>query len=176
MAPVLAKVKETLGDIIYGIDTDSLENTVIHLLKEQGKTLATAESCTGGMLSKRLTDIPGASKVYIGGAVAYSEQSKIKLLGIAPDLIQKKGAVSSEVALAMADGIRLKLGADIGIGITGIAGPDSDSSGQEPGTMYIALTTKDISLCDKPRLTYDRDRIRIAAASNALDMLRRLLS
>ena len=176
MAPILSQVRETLGDIIYGIDTDSLENTVICLLREMKLTLATAESCTGGLLSKRLTDIPGASNVYLGGVVAYSELSKIGLLGVEPDLIHKYSVVSREVALAMAEGVRVKLGADIGIGITGIAGPDSDSSGQEPGTVFIALTTKDTSICNQPKLFYDRERIRIGAASNALDMIRRLLS
>jgi len=176
MAPVLAQVCEVLGDIVYGVDTDSLENTVLGLLGEQKHTLAVAESCTGGLLSKRLTDIPGASKVYYGGVVAYSESSKTELLGVSTDLINEYGAVSSEVALAMADGVRLRLGADIGIGITGIAGPDSDSSGQEPGTVFIALSTKDKSLSKQPRLFHDRDRIRIGAASHALDMIRRLLT
>ena len=176
MAPIMAQVCETLGDLIYGIDTESLENTVISLLKEQGLTLATAESCTGGLLSKRLTDIPGASKVYLGGVVAYCEQSKSELLGVEHDMMREFGAVSREVALAMADGVRLKLGADIGVGVTGIAGPDSDSSGLEPGTVYVALTTKDVSLCREPRLFHDRERIRIGAANNALDMVRRLLT
>jgi len=173
MAPILAQVKETLGDIIYGINTDSLENTVVTLLKEKGLTLATAESCTGGLLSKRLTDIPGVSSVYLGGVTAYSEHAKAELLGIDPDLIQKFNAVSSEVALAMANGVRLKLGADIGIGITGIAGPGSDSSGQKPGTVFIALTSKEISICKQPALFHDRDRIRTGAANHALDMIRR---
>jgi len=175
MAPLLEKVKETLGDIIYGIDTDSLENTVVSLLKAQKLTLATAESCTGGLLSKRLTDIPGASKAYLGGIVAYSEQSKTELLGVDTELLKKHGVVSREVAIAMADGVRQRLNADIGIGITGIAGPDTDSSGKEPGTIFIALTTKEKSTCISPRLFYDRERIRIGAANNALDMIRRLL-
>ena len=175
MAPVLAQVQETLGDIIYGIDTNSLENTVVSLLMKHGQTLATAESCTGGLLSKRLTDIPGASKVYLGGVTAYSAHSKTGLLGVKPELIKDFNAVSREVALAMADGVRLKLGADIGIGITGIAGPGSDASGQKPGTVFIALTTKNTSLCTQPSLYFDRDRIRIGAVNNALDMIRRLL-
>jgi len=176
MEPVLAEVQERLGDIIYGIDTDSLENTVVSLLKERGKTLATAESCTGGLLSKRLTDIPGASKVYLGGVVAYSEHSKSRLLGVDADVLRKNGVVSREVALAMADGVRRELGADIGIGITGIAGPESNESGQEPGTVFIALVTQEVSLCKQPGLLRDRDRIRIGAASHALDMIRRLLT
>ena len=176
MAPILAQVQETLGDIIYGIDTDSLENTVIGLLGKRGLTLATAESCTGGLLSKRLTDIPGASKLFLGGVVAYSEQSKSELLGVDSELMREFGAVNKEVALAMADGVRQRLGADIGIGITGIAGPESDSSGLPPGTVFVALTTKDTSLCENPGLFRDRDRIRIGAASYALDMIRRLLT
>jgi len=175
MAPILEQVQEILGDIIYGIDTDSLENTVAGLLKKCGATLATAESCTGGLLSKRLTDIPGASAFYKGGIVAYSELSKQKLLDIKPEMIHDNNAVSREVALVMAENVRIKLNADIGIGITGIAGPDSDTSGQEPGTVFIALTTKDTSICNQPRLFYDRDRIRIGAVNHALDMIRRHL-
>ena len=176
MEPVLERVLEVLGDVVYGVDVDSLENSVIGLLGEQGVTLATAESCTGGLLSKRLTDIPGASKVFLGGVVAYSEQSKSELLGVDLELLREFGAVSREVALAMADGARLRFGADIGIGITGVAGPGSDSSGREPGFVFVALTTNETSLCMKPRLFHDRDRIRTGAASYALDMLRRLLA
>jgi nicotinamide-nucleotide amidase len=176
MAPVLCEVRETLGDIIYGIDTDSLENTVAGLLIERGLTLAAAESCTGGLLSKRLTDIPGASRFFMGGVVTYSTQTKTSLLGVDPELINKNGVVSREVALAMADGARLKLGADIGIGITGIAGPDSDGSGLEPGCVFIALTTKDAAYCRNLKLSFDRERVRVMSASHALDMVRRLLT
>jgi len=177
MLPVLAEVREVLGDIIYGIDTDSLENTVAMLLSEQEMTLATAESCTGGLLSKRLTDIPGISKTFLGGVTAYSNESKSKLLDVAPSLIIEKGAVSQEVALAMADGVRNSFGADIGVGITGVAGPANDSvrAGIEVGTVFIAVTTKDYSKCISPKLFFDRARIRIGATSHALDMIRRLL-
>lgn len=176
MEPVLCKVRETLGDIIYGIDTDTIENTVAGLLIEHGKTIATAESCTGGLVSKRLTDIPGISRVFLGGIVAYSEKSKTTFLGVDPAVINEKGAVSRETALAMADGARIKFGADIGIGITGIAGPDGDGSGIEPGTVFAALTTKDTSFCRSLKLFYDRERIRIMGASHALDMARRFLT
>ena len=176
MAPVLEQVRETLGDIIYGVDTDSLENTVVGLLAERGLTLAAAESCTGGLFSKRLTDIPGASKVFLGSVVAYGIESKTTLLGVPPELIYEKNTVSSAIALAMADGARSRLRADIGIGITGIAGPDSDSSGLEPGTVFVALTTGDASFCRSPNLFYDRYRVRIGAASHALDMIRRFLT
>jgi len=176
MAPVLQTVRDTLGDIVYGVDTDSLENTVRLLLEEHGMTFAAAESCTGGLLSKRMTDLPGASKVFLGGVVTYSKDAKSELLGISPELMQANGVVSREVALAMADGVRARLGSDIGIGITGIAGPDGDGSGLEVGTAFVALTTKDQSFCKQPRMFHDRDRIRMGGASHALDMLRRLLT
>ena len=176
MTPILEKVQETLGDIIYGIDTGSLENTVALLLAEYGKTIATAESCTGGLVSKRLTDIPGISAVYKGGFAVYSDSSKIALLDIDEDLLKEKGAISRDAALAMADSARKKLKADIGISVTGIAGPDTDESGAEVGTMFVALTTKDASYCRSLHLFLDRDRIRISAASHALDMVRRYLT
>jgi len=176
MAPVLAQVQETLGDFVYGIDTESLENTVIRLLSERGLKLAAAESCTGGLLSKRLTDVPGASRVFSGGVVAYSPESKIEQLGVCPDLIEDKNAVSCEVALAMADSVRIRFGADIGIGITGIAGPDSDDSGLKPGVVFVSLSTKDASYCRNPRLLFDRDRVRNSSVHHALDMVRRLLT
>ena len=176
MAPVLREVCETLGDIIYGIDTGSLESTVAGLLTERGATLAAAESCTGGLLSKRLTDIPGASRFFAGGVVAYSAQSKTALLGVTPELVTIKGAASREVAIAMADGARLKFGADMGVGITGIAGPESDCSGLVPGTVFVALVYKGESYCRSIRLLPDRERVRVMSASNALDMIRRRLT
>ena len=176
MQPVLEKVREILGDIIYGVDTDSMENTVAMLLTERCMTIAAAESCTGGLLSKRLTDIPGASKFFLGGAVAYSVQSKEAILGVDPGLINKKGAVSRDVALAMADGARERFGSDIGLGITGIAGPDSDGSGLESGTVFVALTANGTSFCRSLNLFFDRERIRIGSSSHALDMVRRFLT
>jgi len=176
MAPVLALVRDTLGDIIYGVDTGSLENTVMGLLNERALTLAAAESCTGGLFSKRMTDIPGASKVFTGGVVAYSEGLKTALLGVDPGLLKANGAVSREVALAMADGARKRLGADIGIGITGLAGPGGDASGLEAGAVFAALATEGASFCRRLQLPYDRDRIRIISSSHAFDMVRRFLS
>ena len=176
MGPVLQKVRQVLGDIIYGVDTGSLENTAAGLLIGRGMTLAAAESCSGGLFSKRLTDIPGASKFFMGGVVAYTEEAKTSLLGIDPELIKSYGTVSREVAFAMADGVRQRLGADIGVGITGIAGPEGDGSGQEPGTVFAALVTADKSFCRDLRLFFERERIRYASASHALDMVRRFLT
>ena len=176
MIPVLEKVQAVMGDLIYGIDVESLENTVVGLLKDAGKTLAVAESCTGGLLAKRITDIPGSSQVFLGGVVAYSSGAKESLLGVDPALIAEKHAVSREVAAAMALGAREKLGTDIGIGITGIAGPESDESGQAPGTVFIALSAGDETFVKTPSVFLERERVRVAGASGALDMLRRYLT
>jgi len=176
MAPVLDEVRARLGDIVYGVDTGSLENTVVKLLREHMLTLAVAESYTGGLLSKRLTDIPGASNVFLGGVVAYSTQSKTVLLGVDHELVYMKGAVNREVALAMADGARKKFCSDIGIGLTGIAGPDGDGSDIEPGVVFVALTTQTGSFFRSLKLFPDRERIRTGGASHALDMVRRYVT
>ena len=160
---------------IINDDTGKLERDVALLLTEHGLTVAVAESCTGGLLSKRLTDIPGASGFFMGGIVSYNAQSKISLLGVNAGLIREMGVVSREVALAMADCAREKFVVDIGIGITGIAGPEGDGSGVGVGTVFVAMTLKDISLHRDLHLTHDRDRIRTAAASHALDMMRKYL-
>lgn len=176
MVPVIEKVRETLGDIIYAIDEDSLESVVLRILKEKNLTLAAAESCTGGLLQKRLTDILGSSKAFLGGAVTYSNKSKELLIGVPATLLEKEGAVSEAVAKAMADGIREKLGAEFGIGITGVAGPDKDDRGNEVGTVFVALSAIDDTYVRKLHLGSDRGRIRTAAANNGLDMLRRYLT
>ena len=176
MQPVLARVLETLGDIIYGVDIPSLEECVLKLLCEKGMTLATAESCTGGLVSKRLTDIPGASASYIGGAVTYANGAKISMLGVPSELIEKYGAVSRECAVKMAEGIRERLGADLAVSITGIAGPASESDALEVGTVFVALASSEKTFCRSLHLGSDRGRVRIMAANHALDMVRRYLT
>ena len=154
----------------------NLEEAVVRLLERRGLTLAAAESCTGGLFAKRLTDMPGASQVFLGGVVAYSLHAKTALLGVDTGLIDEKGSVSREVAAAMADGVREKIKADIGIGITGIAGPDGDGSGLNPGTVFVALSTSRHSLCEDLKLQGDRGQIREASASHAFDMIQRFLN
>ncbi|MGI5936623.1 MAG: competence/damage-inducible protein A [Oscillospiraceae bacterium] len=176
MRPVVKQVREILGDIIYGIDVDSLEQLVVELLSEQGLSLSAAESCTGGLLAKRLTDIPGASKVFMGGATVYTNACKSALLGIDPRLIEEKGAVSREVAFEMARRIREKLGADLGVGITGLAGPEGDGV-HDVGTVYVALAADKGCFIRELRLgTGGRDRVRTLSVSSALDMIRRYLT
>ena len=137
--------------------------------------MAFAESCTGGLASKRLTDLPGASAVFPGGIVTYSNEAKTELLGIDPELIEEKGAVSPEVALEMARSVRKKMGADTGIGITGVAGPDSDEKGNPVGTVFIGLCAEDKEMSREFHMKTDRLRVRIMAANNAFDTIRRYL-
>ncbi len=176
MAPVIREVREKIGNCIYGIDTDTLENTVLTLLKEKNVTLAAAESCTGGLVSKRMTDLPGASEVYLGGAVTYAVSSKTAILGVPAQLIEREGVVSAAVSKAMAEGVREKFGSDLGIGITGIAGPGSDESGTPVGTVYVSLAAPTGTFTRSLHLGHDRDRVRTAAANHALDMTRRYLT
>ena len=176
MAPVIAEVREKIGNCIYGIDTDTLENTVLRLLKEKNVTLAAAESCTGGLVSKRMTDLPGASEVYLGGAVTYAPASKTALLGVPADMIEHDGVVSPSVAEAMAQGVRAKFESDLGIGITGIAGPGTDELGTPVGTVFVSLATHRAAYTRHLHLGHDRDRVRTAAANHALDMVRRFLT
>jgi len=177
MEPVIEDILSTLGDVVYGVDTDTLENTVIKLMAEKKVTLSTAESCTGGLISKRLTDISGSSSSFMGGVVSYSNEAKVNILGVNAEDIAKFGAVSDTVAIQMAEGVRSLLKTDIGIGTTGIAGPNSDGSGKPVGLTYIALATKDGTFLKMlPGRRGDRDAIRQSVSSNALDMLRRYLT
>ena len=177
MAPVIAMCREKVGDFVYGIDSESLENTVLQLLAERGLTFAAAESCTGGLIAKRITDIPGSSAVFRGGCTVYTNDAKHILLGVPYELIEEKSVYSPEVALALADGVREKLGADFGIGVTGIAGPEGD--GVHPvGTVFVALTTATERYVRHLELgggQSNRSRVRTMAANFAFDMLRRAL-
>ena len=155
--------------------TKSLEETVFELLKEKGLTAAFAESCTGGFLAKRITDIAGSSRVFNGGVVVYSDDAKAKLLGIDPQLIAEKTAVSEEVGREMALRVREKLGADIGIGITGEAGPLS--SGEHPvGDVYISLADEKGVFCKLYALGNTRAQVRLGAVETALELIIKRLS
>lgn len=177
MKPVIRHCLETLGDIVFGIDIDSVEEGVFALLKEKKMTFAAAESCTGGELAKRFTDIPGASEFFLGGVVTYTNGAKSKLLGIDPALIEEKGAVSYEVAKEMAERVRGLLGADMGVGVTGLAGPDGDGV-HEVGTVFVSLATgnntyvRELHVGDRRTRSY----IRRVSGNYVFDMMRRHLS
>ena len=179
IAPVENEVRGLLGDLVYGADVASLEQVVLELLKEQGKTLGTAESCTGGLIAKRITDLSGASSALKGGIVSYTNEVKINVLGVSPELLEEKGAVCAEVAAAMAQGARKVLDCDFAVSATGVAGPNSDERDNPVGLVYVALTDGTDTWVRKLELggrLSRRDRIRTLAANHAFDMLRRRLS
>lgn len=174
-APLISELRELLGDVVYGIDASSLEQVVFQALREKGLTLACAESCTGGLIAKRLTDLKGASQVFAGGAVTYSPESKTSVLGVSPALIEEKGVVSAEVAAEMAKGAARVFGADLAVATTGLAGPDGD--GTNPvGTVFAALAAGDRVFVNRLRGGVGRARNRTLAANCALDMSRRYLA
>ena len=176
-APVVEKVCAELGPCVYGVDVDSLEALVLSLLREKGLTFAAAESLTGGLIGARFTALSGASAVFRGGAVTYCDEVKAGMLGIDAGLIAREHAVSRAVAAAMAEGVRRAAGADIGVSATGIAGPDSDESGQPVGTVFVGMAAPDGVWVRRLRLgARGRQRIRTLSANNAFDMLRRYLS
>lgn len=177
--PVANEVRARLGDVVYGENVPSLEAVALDLLLASRKTLATAESCTGGLLAKRLTDLPGSSGAFLMGLVTYSNAAKEKLLQVPAEMLAAYGAVSPEVAIAMAENTRRLAGSDLALGITGIAGPGGATPAKPLGLVYIALADgRQTWLHEmKPRGRYaGRAWVRERAASTALDMLRRVLS
>ena len=165
-------LRNILGELVYGTGEQTLAEAVGAKLAQQKKTIAVAESCTGGTLAKLLTDIPGASRYFTYGWVPYSNIAKISELGIEADLIEKYGAVSDRVAEAMAQGARKRAGTDFAIGITGIAGPTGGNEQKPLGLVYIGVDSD--GGCETKRFifTHDRDFIRLQAAQTALNMLR----
>ena len=172
LVPEVAAIRELLGDRVYGVDVKNLESVVLDLLKEKGKTLGTAESCTGGLIAKRLTDIPGASAVFHGGIVSYVNQVKTGVLNVPQDLLENYGAVSEPVARAMAEGARRTLGTDLAVAVTGVAGPDPDDRGNEVGLVYVAFTDGTDTRVQALHLGTSRARVRTMAANHALDLVR----
>ena len=177
IAPVMEHVMQRLGDVVYGVDVECIEESVIKLLREKGMTFSAAESCTGGDVARRFTDMPGASAFFKGGVVTYTNEAKAKLLGIDPALIEEKGAVSYEVAKAMAENVRALLGTDIGVGVTGLAGPDGDGV-HEVGTVFVSLAVEGETFVKELHMGTMRTRsfIRRMAGNHIYDMMRRWLS
>jgi nicotinamide-nucleotide amidase len=169
------RLEETLEDWLYSSQGDSLEQIVLYYLGLRQATLAVAESCTGGLVAERITSVPGASRSFLGGAVVYSNELKISLAGVPVELIGQYGAVSAEVAKALAQGIRTRTGATLGVGVTGIAGPAGATETKPVGLVHIAVC--DPQGFDAVERTFrgDRQRIREWAAQQALDLVRRRL-
>lgn len=176
IAPVEEELRALLGDLVYGVDVPNLETVVLELLKEKNKTLGTAESCTGGLIAKRLTDIPGASQVFRGGVISYCNEVKAAVLGVPEKLLEEHGAVSQPVAGAMAQGARKALGCDLALAATGVAGPGNDERNNPAGLVYVALSAPGVTHVRTVTLSgASRERVRITAAHHALDLARRYL-
>ena len=174
LCDTISEIEKRLGDSIYTREDESMEVVVAKLLKEQGKTIAVAESLTGGMICSTLVNVAGISEHLIEGIVCYSNQSKI-ILGVKADTIEENTAVSEQVALEMASCIRKKTNADIGLSTTGVAGPGEDKNGNKCGKVFIGVSTKDKDFALEIECWGDRNRIRTAATLHSLNQLRLLL-
>lgn len=175
MAPIIQDLKEEFPIHLYGVDVEGLAEVVVQLMAQHDVRVSVAESCTAGLFSKLLTDVPGVSKYFAGGMVTYNDQIKNRVLGVPMALLEEHGAVSEEVALEMGKRIRTIMETEIGIGITGIAGPTSDHRNTPIGTFYIAVVEENqhqiFTLCSN----HSRDRFRLTVANKALNLLRKHL-
>ncbi|HZC67416.1 MAG TPA: competence/damage-inducible protein A [Nitrospirales bacterium] len=169
-------VRDRVGDYLYATGNQTMEGVVALKLQAKGLTVAVAESCTGGLIGQRLTSVPGSSAYFERGDVTYSDRAKVDLLKVPEALIRAKGAVSGEVAQAMAEGVREQSGADLGLAVTGIAGPTGGTKEKPVGLVYLALADKKTAVVRSHLFSGDRDGIRCRASQAALDLLRRYLS
>ncbi len=172
---VAEPIQVKLGDFIFSAGDQSLEQVVGECLASKKETLAVAESCTGGLIAERITRVPGSSRYFMGGVTCYSNPSKVEFTGMPPLLLEMSGAVSAEVAKSLAEGIRDRMGASIGVGVTGVAGPSGGSREKPVGLVHLALAMRNQVEHRECRFTGDRERIRFWASQAALDMVRRRL-
>jgi len=169
------EIRQRLGPLVYGEDQQTLEAVVGQMLAERGMTIAVAESCTGGLIAKRITDNPGSSAYFAGGVVAYSNAAKGELLGVPAAMLEEHGAVSDPVVRAMAQGVRERFGVDIGIAATGVSGPDGGTVDKPVGLVHIAIAREDAVFADSFVFRMDRARHRLLTSQIALDWVRRTL-
>jgi nicotinamide-nucleotide amidase len=169
------KIEDEMGDAIFSRKGESIEQIVSYLLQMRGMTLATAESCTGGLLAERITSLSGSSRYFLGGAVVYSNELKTQFAGVPKALIDKHGAVSREVAAALAEGIRKRCLSSYGVGITGVAGPTGGTEQKPVGLVYIGLAGEEGTQVVERNFPGDRKNIRQFATQQALEMIRRAL-
>lgn len=175
IAEVVRAIRGKLGAIVFGEGDDSMESVVGRMLRDAGRTLATAESCTGGLIAERITDVPGSSDWFLGSVVAYSNSAKSTLLGVDRALIEREGAVSEPVVRAMAEGARARFGSDFALATSGISGPDGGTASKPVGLVWIALATAQSTHVDSFVFTLDRSRHRMLTSQVALDWIRRSL-
>lgn len=175
LARACAAIEEKLGPLVYTRGEETMEAVVGRMLAERALSLATAESCTGGLIGARLTAVPGSSRYYRGGVVAYANEAKRDLLGVPEPLLREHGAVSAQVARAMAEGARARLGADLAIATTGISGPDGGTAEKPVGLVWIAFASSAGTEAEQMVFPFDRERHRALTAQTALDWIRRAL-
>jgi len=170
------QIREKLSNYIFAVDEEKMEEVVGRLLKENALTLSVAESCTGGLISHRITNVSGSSAYFMGGAVVYSNEAKVKILGVREETLKNFGAVSAETAKEMAEGIRRCIPSDIGISVTGIAGPTGGTEQKPVGTVFIGLSTKDKTVTKRYRFFGEREQIKLNSSMMALDWIRRYIN
>jgi len=168
----VAFIREKLGTLVYGEDDETLATAVGRLLSERRQTLATAESCTGGLVGHMLTEIPGSSAYYLGGLIVYSNEAKSKFCDVPLSLLEQFGAVSPQVAQALAQGVRARFNADFGVGVTGVAGPGGGTAAKPVGLVYIAVADANDCQVIQSNWPADRSSIKIRSAKTALNLLR----
>jgi nicotinamide-nucleotide amidase len=171
-----AEVRRRLGDVVFGADGETLPGVVGGILLARRTTLAVAESCTGGLVGGALTEVPGVSAVFAGGVIAYANEVKVRELGVDPAVLARVGAVSEEVARSMASGVRAKFGTDLGLAVTGIAGPDGGTAEKPVGLVHFALDVRGAVTHRRAVLPGDRTLVRDIAVKSALDLVRRALA
>ena len=175
MAALESALEERLGRFLYSADGRTVEEMVLDRCRDRGYSMATAESCTGGLVAARLTSVPGSTDVIVGGIVSYANEVKIEQLGVPAELIEQHGAVSAEVAEAMARGARERLGVDVAVSVTGIAGPGGGSEEKPVGLVYYHAETPEGGHGSKFDFPGDRDSIRRRSVVASLHLVRRLL-
>jgi nicotinamide-nucleotide amidase len=174
-AEIASSLRRSLGSHLFGEDQRTVAEMVVDLCRSRGLTLATAESCTGGLVSARLTAVPGASAAFLGGVVAYANDVKRVALGVTARILEEHGAVSAEAAKAMAHGVRERLGADVGVAVTGVAGPDGGTEEKPVGLVFVHAVGPDGEEARRTELPGDREMVRGRATAAALHLVRRLL-
>jgi nicotinamide-nucleotide amidase len=175
IASVEMEIRGRIGDYIFAENDITMETKIGELLTKKGLKLSIAESCTGGLISNMITNVSGSSNYFERGIISYSNRSKIEILGVKEELIEKYGAVSKECAVKMAEGVRQISGSDIGLAVTGIAGPSGGTAQKPVGTVHIAISTKDGNLHKHLCQPRERTAFKIVVAYQALDMVRRYL-
>jgi nicotinamide-nucleotide amidase len=170
---IIAEAKRTFGNKMLDLSSKNLEEDLVRLLEAGGISVATAESCTGGLVAQRITDVPGSSRVFQGGVVAYSNDAKRNLLEVSAEVLDTYGAVSEETALEMAHGARRRFAADIAVGVTGIAGPGGGTESKPVGTVCFAIVTVGTTKAFTRNIPGDRERVRQFSSQYALDGIRR---